>query len=288
MNLDRSTEAVTSPLAPSESAGGTSAAERRCERVVRHWDSRTKEAELNYAVLTYAARCLTEGDIDALREIGFEPEDIEVIDELRLSDLHALAASRAHALNVRIDREALHWLVEHVRRRRARDALRLELLRMDAPSDMMTSLFGMTGRGYTATRDALGIVGGHGRPASHLGDEAEESKLWALWVQLADIRRPSRLRHDDLWLVLARELPTGLRSAWNIIQQWARDEYSVRSLRDERAKLTQDQLAAEERELRERHGVHRLSINPVPRLTGTHPTPCGRCAPLTELPPVRG
>ncbi|MFP5305925.1 MAG: STY4526/YPO1902 family pathogenicity island replication protein, partial [Gammaproteobacteria bacterium] len=153
MNVDRQSTAGARLSVVADRAKPANGAERRTERIVRHWDSRTKEAELNYAVLAYAARCLTEGDIDALRQVDFEPEDVHVIDELRLSDLHALAAARAHALNVRIDREALHWLVEHIRRRRARDALRLELLRADAPSEMMASLFGMTGRGYTATRE---------------------------------------------------------------------------------------------------------------------------------------
>jgi hypothetical protein len=225
------------------------------------WDARSKEAELNCAIFTYAARCLVEGDIDALRQIGFEPTDVQILDELRLSDLHALSASRAHALDVRVNRESLRWLVEHVRRRRTRDMLRLELLRLDAPSEMMTKLFGMTGRSYTAIREALGIVGGQGRPSSHLGNEDEEERLWALWVRLADPERPTRLRQDDLWLVIGRELAFGLRSAWTIIQQWAGDPHSVRSLKDECTRLGRKQIERDEAALRERHSVHATSIH---------------------------
>lgn len=225
------------------------------------WDARSKEAELNCAIFTYAARCLVEGDIDALRQIGFEPADVQILDELRLSDLHALSASRAHALDVRVNRESLRWLVEHVRRRRTRDMLRLELLRLDAPSEMMTKLFGMTGRSYTATRETLGIVGGQGRPSSHLGNEDEEERLWNLWVRLADPERPTRLRQDDLWLVIGRELASGLRCAWTIIQQWTRDPHSVRSLKDECTRLGRQQIERDEAALRERHSVHATSIH---------------------------
>lgn len=266
------------------------------ERNERYWDSRTKEAELNYAIFAYAARCITEGDLEALRQVGFEPGDVQIIDQLRLPDLHALSASRAHALNVQVDREALQWLVEHVRRRRTRDMLRLELLKLDAPSDMMTNLLGMSGRAYTAARETLGVVGGQGRPASRLGDDAEEVRLWHLWVIFADAARPQKLRHDDLWLVIGRELASGLRSAWNIVQQWARDEHSLPSFREERAKMSESQLAREETTLREKHGVHATAIDagivrplhPIADGIGhAHPVPCTRCAASTA-PPAAG
>lgn len=263
----------------------------------RGGSSRTKEAELNYAIFAYAARCVMEGDLEALRQVGFQPGDMQVIDQLRLADLHALSASRAHALNVRVDRDALQWLVEHVRRRRTRDMLKLELLQLDAPSEMMTNLFGMTGRSYTASRETLGIVGGQGRPSSRLDDDGEEARLWHLWVALADPTRPQKLRHEDLWLVIGRELASGLRRAWNIIQQWSRDERSLQSFRDERLKLTDSQLAQEEAALRDRHRVHSIGIDAAAvrpqksdgsEFAGADPVPCTHCAASIVRAPIHG
>ena len=264
----------------------------------RYAPTRTKEAELNFAIFAYAARCVMEGDLEALRRTGFEPGDVQVIDQLRLADLHALSASRAHALNVRVDREALQWLVEHVRRRRTRDMLKLELLQLDAPSEMMANLFGMTGRSYAATREALGIIGGQGRPSIRLDNEAEEARLWHLWVAFADATRPHRLRHEDLWLVIGRELASGLRRAWTIVQQWSHDEHSLQSFRDERAKVTESQLAQEESALREKHRVHATAIDSgrisSSRRPNGHesadspPIPCTHCAASIEQATTRG
>jgi hypothetical protein len=90
--------------------------------------------------------------------------------------------------------------------------------------------------------------------------------------------------------VIGRELVSGLRSAWNIVQQWARDEHSLQSFRAERAKLTGQQLARDEAALRDKHHVHPTAIDPAALWTvksvgvpGDSPSvPCTRCASAAE------
>jgi hypothetical protein len=233
------------------------------ERVERYWDTRSKEGELNYALFVFATRCLAEGDIDALRQIGFIPEDIPVLDQLRISDLHALTASRASAVNVSVDRSAFQRLIDNIYRRRTRERLNRELLRLDAPLPMMTALFGMNARQYTALRDCIGITAGVGRPTSQL-DSADEVRLWRLWVLLADVDHPQRLRHDDLWLIIGREQSTSLRSCWFAIQHWSQNSTFIKALDDERAKLRDNDLVQEEIALREKHQItpYQISIAP--------------------------
>ena len=48
---------------------------------------RSKENELVFAVLSYASRCVAEGDIHALRGLGFQLDDIGVIERLSLAEL---------------------------------------------------------------------------------------------------------------------------------------------------------------------------------------------------------
>lgn len=138
---------------------------------------RSKENELVFAVLSYASRCVAEGDLHAFRSLGFDLDDIQTIERLSLTELQLLAASRSHAINISLDREAWGWLLKRMRRQRSRDALALALIRLDAPKAMMASLFGTTDREYSTRREACGItetVAG-GRPPS--ASEAEERHL---------------------------------------------------------------------------------------------------------------
>ena len=219
----------------------------------RYWDSRTKEADLNFAVFTYLARCVAEGDYHSLRALSFDLEDAAFIEQMRLPDLMALCATRGHALNIRVDKESLRWLKEHMRRRRNRETLKTELLRAEAPFELMRQIFGMSGKDYAAARLTLGQPNGKGRPA--LTGERDEQRLWQLWVRFAKADKPVRLRREDLWLVLGRELDSTIRAAWHTIQTWALDENMLRAFRAELEQLSAAQIELEERQLRERHGI---------------------------------
>lgn len=216
---------------------------------------RSKENELVFAVLSYASRCVAEGDLHAFRSLGFDLDDIQTIERLSLTELQLLAASRSHAINISLDREAWGWLLKRMRRQRSRDALALALIRLDAPKAMMASLFGTTDREYSTRREACGItetVAG-GRPPS--ATEAEERHLWELWVRLAKPDTPQQLRADDLWLVIAKEGCPPIRTAWSLIQKWAHERYSLTAFQRDRALLSADEIRRAEAELRERHGV---------------------------------
>lgn len=216
---------------------------------------RSKENELVFAVLSYASRCVAEGDLHAFRSLGFDLDDIKTIEGLSLTELQLLAASRSHAINISLDREAWGWLLKRMRRQRGRDALALALIRLDAPKAMMASLFGTTDREYSTRREACGItetVAG-GRPPS--ATEAEERHLWELWVRLAKPDTPQQLRADDLWLVIAREGRPAIRTAWSLIQKWAHERYSLTAFQRDRTQLSTDEIRRAEAELRDRHGV---------------------------------
>ena len=216
---------------------------------------RSKENDLVFAVLSYASRCVAEGDIHAFRDLGFAVDDINVIERLSLAELQLLSASRSHAIQVSLDREAWGWLLKRMRRQRSRDALALALIRLDAPKAMMASLFGTNDREYATRREACGItetIAG-GRPPS--ASEEEERHLWELWVRLAKPDAPQQLRSEDLWLVIAKEGRPPIRTAWSVIQKWAHERYSLTAWQRDRAMLTADEIRRAEAELRERHGV---------------------------------
>ncbi len=237
------------------------------EAYERYWDSRTKEAELNFHIFVYLSRCVAEGDYHALRSFGFDLEDAAFIEQMRLPDLMALCATRGHALNASVDKESLRWLKEHMRRRRNRETLKTELLRAEAPFELMRQMFGMSGKDYAAARLILGQPSGKGRPA--LAGERDEQRLWHLWVLFAKSDRPARLRYEDLWLVIGRELDSTIRAAWHTIEAWARDDGMLRAFRAEREKLPPQQIEQEEQQLRAKHAVSpheielRLPVQPA-------------------------
>lgn len=219
---------------------------------------RSKENELVFAVLSYASRCVAEGDIHALRGLGFQLDDIGVIERLSLAELQLLSTSRSHAINVSLDREAWGWQLKRVRRQRSRDALALALIRLDAPKAMMASLFGTTDRDYAIRREACGItetIAG-GRPPSAC--EEDERHLWELWVRLAKPDTPQQLRSEDLWLVIAKDGRPPIRTAWSLIQKWAHERYSLTAWQRDRAMLSAEDIRRAETELRDRHGVRAL------------------------------
>lgn len=219
---------------------------------------RSKKNDLVFAVLSYASRCVAEGDIHAFRDLGFDLDDIGTIERLSLADLQLLCGSRGHAIHVQLDREAWGWLLKRVRRQRSRDALALALIRLDAPKAMMASLFGYTDRDYAMRREACGITEtlGGGRPPS--ASEEDERYLWELWVRLAKPDTPQQLRVDDLWLVIAKEARPPIRTAWSLIQKWAHERYSITAWQRDRSMLSAEELRHAEYELRERHGLRML------------------------------
>jgi len=222
--------------------------------VTREGYERTKEADLLMAVIHYATRCLAEGDLRALTDIGFQAPDLTALENMTLADLHALTQAKANSVVIHVDREVLRWQVERVFRSRQRQRLENDLLLAEAPCDMMHHLFGWNVRKFMARRTQLGIKPktGCGRPR-RLTPEAEES-LWNLWLHLAHGERPSELRTDDLWLLVARAWSdAALRDAWQAIQRWAQEKNSLATFSRFRANQPRSVLEAYEQRQRAAH-----------------------------------
>jgi hypothetical protein len=139
-----------------------------------------KEYDLTQAVLRYAAACAREGDWTALRDIGFGQRAAETLDALTLGELQRLECKmHGHILQVRLDREAFWHVIQQIERETRWTRVKRELLRRDAPAEMMESLFGMGHKKYTACRKLVGAPRAVGRPAEP--DEATAHRMWLAW-----------------------------------------------------------------------------------------------------------
>jgi hypothetical protein len=225
--------------------------------IVRERLERSKETDLFYAVISFASRCLVEGDLTALRGVGFEPDDIPDIEGMSIADLQALSAARRSAVSVKLDRTAWSWHLKWVRHLRARERLSMALIRADAPKAMMAALFGMNDTDYARRRDALGIrsYAEGGRPPA--ASRTSEQKLWDLWVRLARPEHPRQLCADAFWIPFATEAGVSLRTAWNIVQRWSQDESLLPSFRRECGVLTPRERDEARGALRSRYGLAR-------------------------------
>ncbi|MEW8375845.1 MAG: DUF2857 domain-containing protein [Candidatus Thiodiazotropha sp.] len=175
-----------------------------------------KEFELTHAVLRYLASCLSEGDWSALRDMGIGPKEAEALRGISLSELTNLERKLAgHVLHVELDRDAFWTVVEQIRRESELHRLRLRLISLDAPSDMMQALFGMGVKEYTFARRVIGAPPGVGRPPEPTEEQARE--IWLAWESLG--QEPSMVS-PKVWLELAENMALPLRLIWRVTQRW--------------------------------------------------------------------
>jgi len=176
----------------------------------------SKEAELVMAVLMYAVRCLLEGDLGALRDMNFGPQEIAALREMKLADLCRVESMRAHCLAIGLNREVYWPMVANLREQRESEELQHALINADAPHEMLQSLFGMSAREYTRLRHSLGVGPSTGRPPDP--DDAGAERLWRAWKALdRDSALPLAAR-DYLRLHAETRIP--LRSVWRQIHRW--------------------------------------------------------------------
>ena len=177
-----------------------------------------KEADLTTAVLMYAVRCLAEGDQLALRAMQFGPREVDALQQLTLPDLYRMDTLRGHCLQVNLNREVFWHLVARLRQERESEDLQQQLLKADAPLEMMSVLFGVSAREYTRWRRLLTLAPAVGRPPEP--DEDRAHALWHAWCRHLDDDDEVHLTGED-YLALQAETGLGLRTIWSMTQRWS-------------------------------------------------------------------
>lgn len=176
---------------------------------------RRKEAELNAALIQYAARCVAEGDEVALTDLGLDRRDAETIESFYLTDIdHLISLHFVLLAKGAMDRHLFHRLVEHVKHLREFKSVRDELLALDAPFPMMQEHVGMDSIEYAERGRRLKILRHNGRPT----DPTEEEEA-ALLQALEALKIPS-MQEGGLkdYLAVCKHKHTGLsaRTVWTL------------------------------------------------------------------------
>ncbi len=171
----------------------------------------SKEAELITAVMTYALRCLQEGDQGALRDMHFGPAEVQALQGVSLGDLCHLESIRSHCLKVALNRDVYWPMLTQLKFLRESENLQHELISVDAPLDMMQTFFGMSGREYAKLRRTLLVKIASGRPAEP--SDAEIEQIWKAWRQRGEKLRDGLLPPEE-YLHMHRETNLSLRAIW--------------------------------------------------------------------------
>jgi hypothetical protein len=175
----------------------------------------SKESDLVIAVLMYAVRCLAECDLAALRSMNFGPKEIEALREMSVSDLYRVETLRAHCLKIALNRQIYWPMMDHLRQHTQRS-----LIAVDAPQEMMHTLFGVGPREYSRLRRMLSVAPSIGRPPD--ADEDESYKLWYAWEEIGGKEGAGPLA-VDVYLDLHTETGLSMRAIWNLTQRWEQD-----------------------------------------------------------------
>ena len=178
----------------------------------------SKESDLVTAVLMYAVRCLAEGDLAALRSMNFGPKEIEALREMSISDLYRVETLRAHCLKIALNRQIYWPMMDHLRQHRESEETQRSLIAVDAPQEMMQTLFGVGPREYSRLRRMLSVAPSVGRPQNP--EEDESHKLWHAWEEKGYDKDPEALT-PDVYLDLHAETGVSMRAIWNLTQHWS-------------------------------------------------------------------
>ena len=171
----------------------------------------TKEAQLTSAVIMYALRSLQDGDLAALRGMNFGPAEVQALRELNMGDLCHLQSLRAHCLDIALNRDVYWPILAQLKQRRESEELQHALISADAPLEMMSTFFGISGREYSKLRHTLLVNGTTGRPPEPNDEEIE--KIWASW-RLRESQQEDGLLPPAEYLNIHKETGVPMRSIW--------------------------------------------------------------------------
>ena len=173
----------------------------------------TPEYEITHAAIRYALQCMLDGNWHALREMGFGCKECEALNNLTLTDLGALERRLSgHILKIELNHSLFWAALAEVKRETTALQTRIDLIKRDAPADMVRALYGIGDKEYTRLRRHYGVPTGVGRPV-----ELEPDAAWALSEIL---NRYKPVLAPDVWLAIADESGVGLRTIWREYKRW--------------------------------------------------------------------
>ena len=148
-----------------------------------------RDGHLRLLLLTHLVARLEQGEQEELRSAGIEPEQLDRLRALSVSDIHRLAALRQPMIGLALDATALQAGLRSLAVIKEAQSLEQYFIRHGASPAMMTALFKMPYKTTLDRRRAAGLGRGPGRPA--LPPPEVRDRIHQSWADLAhlDVRQ---------------------------------------------------------------------------------------------------
>ncbi len=187
--------------------------------------------ELNRAFLgAIISASLEPRNLESLLDIGVDAELIQVIKDLRFSELAALSKSRALLFNVSVDKANIPSLIRRIKISVQHNARIDAMIVMGASMAMMISLFSMTRASYEARHEFLKLTPfGPGRPSLlSVNESLRVADLWNSYQQLDIAER---------YFQIGKTTGIPLRQLWAHMQESSPPSRSSRKTGSENQRL---------------------------------------------------
>jgi len=144
-----------------------------------------RDGHLRLMLLTHLVARLGEGDNAELRNAGIEPEQLDRLRTLSVSDIQRLAALRQPMMGLALDGPALKAGLRSLAVLKEAQSLEEYFIRHGASPALMTALFKMPYKTTLARRRAAGRGCGRGRPV--LTPIVIRDRIHRFWADLAHL-----------------------------------------------------------------------------------------------------
>ncbi len=151
-----------------------------------------------------------------LTTLGFQPCDVESLQQIKLGDLRHLAGIKGHMLKPCVDRDTYYQVMAYINDSKAHEELIDYFLKNDASLAMMQALFGLSNGEVAERRRLLGVEGRVGRTR-----EATSEEELAVWSAFKAIGKDVDALTSADWANINRQSNVPLRLIWQLVNRFA-------------------------------------------------------------------
>ncbi|EJL93102.1 DUF2857 domain-containing protein [Pantoea sp. GM01] len=173
---------------------------------------------------------LKNGFIRRCDKMGLNSDDIAMLRDMTVEDIHYIINSEVSVLTFAINQDNLSRLVMQARLEQTRKLRIDRALALGGSIKLMEHFFGLMSNDVAARRRIAGIKIRAGRGSVLNDDQSKE--LWEIWA--ADESKTFHSETDeglDLMLLAAEQMDISLTAVWNTVLRWENDNLTAATRR---------------------------------------------------------
>lgn len=180
----------------------------------------TQLTQAGNQLLTELVMEVRNGNLRRCEAFGLTDEEIRLLNNLTIEDLHFLSQSPVSIITCQIHRENLRLLLTRAKEVQCQNMIIERCLTLGASIELLNHYFGLIPSEVSVRRRLSGVRISVGRSQSPTDEQRIE--LWHRWNQggAPDLDDPSGLA---LMMLCAENMNMSLTTIWNTMQEWSRD-----------------------------------------------------------------